>query len=53
MIDFTPTEQQLAMKEAARKFAQTELKPLVKEHLSDPWECTVCCCIPTTTQTRS
>ena len=41
MIDFRPTEQQLAMKEAARKFAQNELKPLVKEleHLSDPWEC--------------
>jgi alkylation response protein AidB-like acyl-CoA dehydrogenase len=41
MIDFTFTEQQIAMKEAARKFAQGELKPLVKEleHLSDPWEC--------------
>ncbi len=41
MIDFRPTEQQLAMKEAARRFAQNELRPLVKEleHLSDPWEC--------------
>lgn len=41
MIDFTFTEQQIAMKDAARKFAQVELKPLVKEleHLSDPWEC--------------
>jgi alkylation response protein AidB-like acyl-CoA dehydrogenase len=41
MIDFTPTEQQLAMKDAARKFAQAELKPLVREleSLSDPWEC--------------
>jgi alkylation response protein AidB-like acyl-CoA dehydrogenase len=41
MIDFRPTEQQLAMKEAARRFAQHELKPVVTEleHLSDPWEC--------------
>ena len=41
MIDFRPSEQQLAMKEAARRFAQSELKPLVKEleNLSDPWEC--------------
>jgi alkylation response protein AidB-like acyl-CoA dehydrogenase len=41
MIDFRPTEQQLAMKAAARKFAQTELKPLVKEleQVNDPWEC--------------
>jgi alkylation response protein AidB-like acyl-CoA dehydrogenase len=41
MIDFRPSEQQLAMKETARKFAQNELRPVVKEleHLSDPWEC--------------
>lgn len=41
MIDFTMTEQQIAMKDTARKFAQSELKPLVKEleHLFDPWEC--------------
>jgi nitroalkane oxidase len=41
MIDFRPSEDQLAMKEAARSFAQRELKPLVKEleQLTDPWEC--------------
>ena len=41
MIDFRPTEQQLAMKAAARRFAQNELRPLVKEleQLQDPWEC--------------
>ena len=41
MIDFRPSEDQLAMKEAARNFAQRELKPLVKEleQVADPWEC--------------
>src|SRR5437763_6491916 len=41
MIAFTFSEQQIAMQESARKFAQGELKPLAKqlEHLSDPWEC--------------
>jgi len=41
MIDFTLTDEQRSMREAARRFAQTELKPVVKEleALTDPWEC--------------
>lgn len=39
-IDFTLTDEQRAMQASARRFAQTELKPVVEEadRIADPWE---------------
>ena len=39
-IDFTLTDEQRAMQAIARKFAQTELKPVVEkaDKVADPWE---------------
>lgn len=43
MIDFTLSDAQKLIKENARRFAETELKPMVAElePLTDPWECFV------------
>ena len=46
MIDFTLTDEQKLLKSNVRRFAETELKPIVAalEPLTDPWECFVETC---------
>ena len=41
MIDFTLTEEQKLIRERARRFAQTEMKPVAERlnRVDDPWEC--------------
>lgn len=41
MIDFTLTEEQKLIRDSARRFAQTEMKPLADRlnRIDDPWEC--------------
>ena len=36
MIDFSLTDEQLAIQKSARDFAEREVKPLAKENGSDP-----------------